>query len=371
MKINTFLLVITLNIFFTGCSLFSQKDPELLFEDIKEQNIIIQKEQFWKKRNLMQEKQEQTYPIEKNTTVTEERTNRIYLRSRKCQFEVFVNDVLLLKLMGEITKNGAGINGSFDINQLMLTSGQHEVEVRLYPQYGQAIFDDFGGFMSLTFSHFKNRDLRTLQYDNAMNGHNGIELSSDDEQWITKYDEDNKFEYDGDYEPKKPIKFKGLPIYIWKKTFSAEAPFNFVGWRESVNIKEETKNEKDVLEKELLSIYKKIHELIKNKNTDLYLKLVKEREELITSCLYYKDSEKPLREKEFIDLIKSDDYQLLPLSTKTFHLEFQAYGKLVMFINKIDGEGVIRLENKKDSNDIIYLDFRFQRKKEGEPLTVI
>lgn len=340
-----------------------------LSEKTKEE--IIQKEQFWKNRSIMQNKQEKIYPIEKSTTVTEERTNRIYLRSRKCQFEVFVNDVLLLKAMGEITKDGAGINGDFDINQLMLTSGQHEVEVRLYPQYGQAIFDDFGGFMNLTFSHFKNRDLRTKQYYNTMNNHSGIELSSDDQQWITKYNEEYKEEYDGEYKPKKSIKFKGLPIYIWRKTFEADVPFSFVGWRESVNIKEEHKDNEDKVKKELLFLYKRIHEIIKNKNTNAYLDFVKEREELITSCLLYKQNEKPLREKEFIDLIKSDDYELEPLLVKTFHLEFQAYGKLILFLNKIDGEGVIRMKNKKDSNDIIYLDFRFQRKKKEDSLTVI
>jgi hypothetical protein len=38
---------------------------------------------------------------------------------------------------------------------------------------------------------------------------------------------------------------------------------------------------------------------------------------------------------------------------------------------KADGEGIIRLRNKKDPDDKVYLDLRFQRKHKGDKLTVI
>lgn len=86
--------------------------------------------------------QKKTFSIPTDTLIAnEERTNRIYLLSGVCQFQVFVKDVLLLKIMGEITKKGGrGVTGSFDINQLMLIIGLHEVKVWMCPVYGLNVF---------------------------------------------------------------------------------------------------------------------------------------------------------------------------------------------------------------------------------------
>ncbi|WP_158447831.1 hypothetical protein [Aquimarina longa] len=114
-----------------------------------------------------------------------------------------------------------------------------------------------------------------------------------------------------------------------------------------------------------------MYKIIKNRDINGYLALVREREELITSCLLYKTNEKTLRQKEFVGLIQNNAYEVQPLVPETFKIEFQGYGKLVMLLHKVDGEGVIRLQNKKDPKDTIYLDFRLQRKTKGDPLTVI
>jgi len=70
-------------------------------------------------------------------------------------------------------------------------------------------------------------------------------------------------------------------------------------------------------------------------------------------------------------MLQNSDYELEPLFEETFHLEFQGYGKLVSILNKADKEGIIRLKNKKDPNQKVYLDFLFQRKKKGDKLSVI
>ncbi len=336
------------------------------------ENKVIHNDNFWKNRNTMNSTIEtKEYPIAKDTTISEQRTNRIYLRSSHCQFEVFVNDVILFKVFGEITKNGAGVTGAHDINQLLLTSGEHEVKVRMYPKYGLTVFDEVGGYLDLTFSYFRDRDLRTVQYNQEMNGLNSIELSDSDKQWISEYDTETGAPTNGMYKPKTPIKFEGLPVYEWKKTFHAEVPFDYIGWRESVNLNELSKDEKDKLKSDLLELYHHIHSILKKKDTAAYLNLIKDREDLITSCLYYKSEEKILRQNEYVNLIKNGDYELQPLIKETFKLEYQGYGKLVMFLNKLDGESIIRLQNKKDPDDIIYLDFKFHKKTKEAPLSVI
>ncbi len=357
-------------LFFIIC-LYSCKKTEPSAET---KELIKQNESFWKNRKNTQNKtmQEKIFPIpDTNAETPENRTNRIYINSMQCQYEVFVNDVLLMKLMGPITETGGGMTGDYDINQLMLTSGTHEVKVRIYPKHGVEVFPKGEGQIKLTFSHFRDRNLKTVTYNQELNGHNGIQISQSDKQWISKYSEEHQEEYDGDYQPKTPNKFEGLPVYEWRSTFDAAVPFDFAGWRESVDIKKEYDNNEEVLIKELKKLYQDIHTIFQKKDTDAYLKMVKEREELITSCLLYKQNEKSLREKEFITLIESNEYELEPLFEETFQLEFQAYGKLVMFLHKADGEGIIRLKNKKDPNDTIFLDFRFHRKDKGEPLSII
>jgi hypothetical protein len=343
-----------------------------LSQETKEK--IKEKEAYWKARTqtISKNKNTKEYPIKKDTTITEQRTNRIYINSMECQYEIFVDDVLLFKLMGEPTKNGGGTTGDFDINQLMLTSGTHEVKVRLYPKYGLALFQNGPGSIDLTFSYFKNRDLRTIMYNEQMRGKDGIWLNQGDEQWIGEKGDFGTSNYvEGHYEPKEPNKFVGLPIYEWRNTFDAEVDFDKIGWRNSINLKKEQDDEKKDVKTELLKEYHKIHEMIANKDVAAYLALVKEREELITTTLHYRENDKEIRSNEFVKLLKSDDYEVEPLFEETFQLEYQGYGKLVMLVHKADGESIIRLKNKKNPDDNVYLDFRFQRKGKGDKLTVI
>jgi hypothetical protein len=334
---------------------------------------IKEKESFWQTRTNLITKNKNTigYPLKKDTTITEQRTNRIYLRSNQCQFEIFIDDVLLFKLMGELTKDGTGINGDYDINQLLLTSGSHEIKVRMYPEYKKLVFGE-GGYTGLTFSYFKNRDLTTMQYNEEMRGKDGINLDQSNEQWIGDKGELGNADYvEAHYEPKKPLLLEGLPIYEWRSTFNAQVDFDKIGWRNSVNLKKEQDDEKKDIRTELLKEYQKIHEILSKKDVTGYLSLIKEREELVKSILHYRENEKELRSNEFVKIIQDNDYELESLFEETFQLDYQGYGKLVMFLHKADGEVILRLKNKKNPDDTIFLDFRFQRKGKGGKLTII
>ncbi|TRX30903.1 hypothetical protein FNW52_19510 [Flavobacterium sp. ZT3R18] len=342
-----------------------------LSQETKEK--IEEKETFWKERTqtIYKNKNTKEYPLKKDTSLTEQRTNRIYLRSNNCQFEAFVDDVLLYKKMGESTKKGGGVSTNFDINQLLLTSGTHEIKIRMYPKYNEPVFGE-GGYVGLTFSYFKNRDLQTKEYNLNMNGASGMDLDQSTEQWVDDKGELGNADYvEAHYEPKKPLPLKGLPIYEWRSTFDAQVNFDKIGWRNSVNLKKEQDDEKKDIRTELLKEYQKIHEIISKKDVTGYLSLIREREELVMATLHYRENEKELRSNEFVKIIKDNDYELEPLFEETFQLEYQGYGKLVMFLNKANGEGIIRLKNKKNPDENVYLDFRFQRKGKGEKLTVI
>ncbi|NRS87181.1 hypothetical protein HNQ02_000081 [Flavobacterium sp. 7E] len=311
------------------------------------------------------------YPIKKDTTIgNERRSNYIYMHSADCQFEVYVNDVLLTSFKGEMARRG-GITGGHITNFLLLTSGTNEIKVRMYPRFGDKVFKG-GAAVNLIFQHFRNGDFRTTIYDEEMRGEDGILLDHHDKQWVS-----DKGTYDTDswvaahFEPKPAIHFDGLPIYEWRSTFEAQVPYDLVGWHNSVNLQKEEEDEKKDIKKELIAEYQKIYEIIKNRDVQGYLKLVKEKEEILEKTMFYTEKDRKEKLQMAEDLLNNSDFELEPIFPETFQLEYQGYGKLVTLLHKADGEGIIRLRNKSNPDENIYLDFLFQRKVKGGKLTVI
>ncbi|MBE8725688.1 hypothetical protein [Flavobacterium hungaricum] len=334
---------------------------------------INKKEPFWKIRNQTIDKNKSTmeYPIKKDTSISnEKRSNYIYIHSADCQFEVYINDVLLTNFKGEMARKG-GITGGHITNFLLLTSGTNEIKVRMYPPYGDKVFK-IGAAVGLVFQHFRDGNFKTTVYDEKMRGKDGIILDHFDKQWVGDKGEYGTTSWvEGHYEPKTPLPLKGLPIYEWRSTFEAQVPYDLVGWHNSVNLEKEQEDENKNIKAELIAEYKKVHEIIKNRDVQAYLKLVKEREELLEKTMYYTEKDRKEKRKMAEELLNDGDYEIEPLFEETFQLEYQGYGKLATLLHKADGEGVIRLRNKKNPDENIYLDFLFQRKEKGGKLTVI
>ncbi|MFZ4929857.1 hypothetical protein [Chryseobacterium sp. Mn2064] len=335
-------------------------------------NEVKKNENFWKQRDKMStdNEKDKEYPIKKDRIVNEKRVNSIDIHSQSIQFEVYVDDVLLYNFKGEASQHQGGAIGAHEINPLLLTSGTHEVKVRMYPALGQNVFGDAGG-LNLIFFHYPYPDLKKVTYNPAMNGAEGIFLDQQKEYWAAEKGEYGKPGYvEARYEPKIALPLKGLPVYEWRSTFEADVPFDLVGWRNSVNLKKEFEDDKK-LKDEVIAEYRKIYEIIKNKDKEKFLQLIKDREELTSQTLYYGAAEKAARSNEFLKLLQNDEYEIEPLFEETFYLEFQGYGKLVSILNKADKEGIIRLKNKKKPDEKVYLDFLFQKKKKGDKLSVI
>ena len=344
---------------------------EKLSEKTKKE--IIAKQAFWQTRANLINKNKTTieYPIKKDNTIgNERRFNYLYFHSSYWQFEVYIDDVFLMNFKGEIAKGPGGITGGYQTNPLLLTSGTHEIKIRIYPAYEDSVFDE--GAIALTFQHYRDGDLRTMVYDEKMGGRDGIRLDQDHEQWVSEKGEYGTSSYiKGHYEPKEPLPVKGLPIYEWRSTFDAQVPFDFVGWRNSVNLKKEQEDDKKNIKAEVIAEYKKVYEIIKNRNVQGYVNLVKEKEDLLGKTMYCIEKDRKEKAKMVEDLLNNSDYEVEPLFEETFQLEYQGYGKLVTLLHKADGEGIIRLRNKKNPDENIYLDFLFQRKEKGGKLTVI
>ncbi|WP_237276253.1 hypothetical protein [Tenacibaculum ovolyticum] len=320
---------------------------------------LTKNQAFWQQKNKIKKAttDKDVFPKKIYSIETlEKRRHRVYLRNAFCQFEAYINDVLIYRMIGNTTNGGAGINGDIPINQYLLFSGVHEIKIRMYPADNKSFFGK-KGFLSTDFSYFI-LDLNDIVYNEKMGGREGLSIGQT-EYHLGELRKPNN----------PPHKLEGLPIYEWRTTFEASVPFEVEGWLNSINLKEEQEEKK--LKSELLLAYKELYEIIAKRDVLAYLEAVKLRENRISNAFYLTKEEQEKRNAEFINLLEDKNYEILPIAEETIVLEYQGYGKLGILSDVRDGEGIIRLRNKENPEEIVTLDFRFHRKKKGVPLSVI
>lgn len=266
-----------------------------------------------------------------------------YIRSSNIQLEVLVDDVPVFRFFGQQSEKGTGMNGRLPLNSFLLKGGKHNIQGKMYPKHGSTSLV-FHSALTLDFSV---REANTLE---------NLELFN-----IESPDKTNK---DGNII--NPI--EGLPYYELNTELEVQLPFNIIGWTESVDLKKEMENGNDI-KSEVKSAYDKIRKIIDKKDIIGFSELIKEREALLATAFYFTKDEEKKELEEFLDLIKNPDYELAPYPAEA-DLHFYGYGKLVTLFTK-EREGVIKLINKKDPNEVIVFDFYFHRKQEGGKLEVI
>lgn len=278
----------------------------------------------------------------------------VYIRSKNTQFIVLVDDVPAFKFFDKETQNGTGMNGNVPLNHCLLKSGKHIITGKLFPKYGSTKLND-GTFLTLETSVRESGTIDMIQLFELKTPEGYYKKSSPDDQ-----------ENNGN--GKWIIPLEGLPYYELNGEFEIKLPFEIEGWTNSVNLKEEMENGKD-LKKEVHSVYSQIKQIIESRNTQDFSKLIKQREQLLAKAFYFNQAKQAENLTNFLELIKNPDYELAPLPQNAV-ISFYGYGKLVTLLN-IEQEGVIKLINKKDKNEEVILDFYFHRKKTGDKLEVI
>lgn len=239
--------------------------------------------------------------------------------------------------MGDIALKGQRTAVEVPINTLLLGSGKHIIDLKIYPNLNQSTLNE-NSYGEITLHYFDtdnyDREIELFVRETPNGDHNNL---------------------------------NGLPYYQLKAEINLELPFSIEGWTNSVNLKDEMENGKD-LKREIQNSYDDIITIIKNRDVQAFSKLIKEREELLGVAFYSTAQEKKDNLNEFLEIIQNPDYELQPYPEKA-ELHFFAYGKLVTLSSPIR-ESVIELINKK-TEKIISLDFYFHRKNKGGKLEVI
>ena len=274
---------------------------------------------------------------------------RLYMRTSTLQFEMLVDDVPLNKFFGKITESGGGLGGDNILTPVILKNGKHQITVKIYPRFGQTQMESHTYFEGEIYLW----DLATFDDDNR------IKLLYIQTPDGTVRRKDNSLI--------NPL--EGLPYYEMKGEFEATTlPFSLEGWTNSVNLKEEADKGIDI-KGELKEMYDTIATVFENKDTARLKQMIQEREDMFGTAFYFDAHQKDGRWQKFEKKLTDTNYELASFPPDAT-LYYYGYGKITTILDA-NHDGIIKLVNKKDPTDVINFDFRFQRKKKGDKLTVI
>ena len=296
-------------------------------------SVCAQKTENEKMNNLINIKDDNMSDNYKNNRLG---TYKIATSINRCQGILLIDDVPSFQFWGEKSKFSTTTYAQ--ANHILLFSGKHEIKLQLFPKPWEKTFEKyaFGG-------------LEFFYYD---------DLTFNQEYSLFKITTPSE----------KDNNIGGLPYYELKTELEVELPFDIIGWRNSVNLKDENENGLDI-SKELHQKITEIREIIAKRDVNQFSNLIKEREALLETAFYFTKDEANQGLNDFLELIKDTNYELVPLPENA-NLHFYGYGKLITLLTP-ERERVITLVNKNDPKDKIVLDFYFHRKQKGKPLEVI
>ena len=248
----------------------------------------------------------------------------IEFRAINCKFEILINKVSLLMM----NINGQ-IGSEMPCNYLILESGEQQLDIIVQPCTGESGFVESSEFSA-----------KVNLYDVS----NGFTLMEEDIVACEMSDAD-----------KTEASYKNTAY------FNAEVPYQQTAWRNSIDL-----NTVENLREKLEAAYKKIGDMIIQKQYDAFRNSMQEQESRMAVSMYLDEEESKKRMDELIEDFQGG-FELLPLSsTKTMHL--YANGKLAC-LRAEDGESVLQLYNKETEEEMT-LDIMFHLKEGDTELSV-
>ncbi|WP_148639420.1 hypothetical protein [Aquimarina longa] len=211
-----------------------------------------------------------------------------------CYYEIYVNGFIMFKHY----KNVGLMNHAVPINDVILKSGSQKVTIKLFP-----------------LGKIDDKEYTTIDADDSFR--------------LKIFKRDKKQPYEaGDYDVVKEhyaTLTDGLPYYEETFTFEAEVPYELKGWSESQVL---TEMDQDQLEKEILDVYKRYGNILKNHKEDEWVNLIYNIEKETNHSINYFDKEKiKLRTDYFTNTFDNEDIEIKPLDK--YKIVFSGDGKVV------------------------------------------
>ncbi len=257
-----------------------------------------------------------------------------------CSGIIYVNDIYVNKYFGKKTKDGF-LGGQVPINQVLLQSGKYKVRGVMFPRYGENTLK--GSKMAIDF------DLSDVDFETygrgrwkETNHEFRTSIESPDGEYVPN--PDPNAEYGNMYV--SPL--DKLTTYVLEAEIEVELPFVIDGWQNSVDL---SKQDKNILFKDVLAYYRQIHALLKEHNAVKFLELSQEKMKLQETAFYLNEEKKEGLRQDVLSLF-NENLEVEPLVESDLKLELMGYGKLVRLI-KLDGSEPLQFKSpniKEQSN---------------------
>lgn len=245
---------------------------------------------------------------------------------RECNMNIVVNGVPLLRL--EV--NGQ-CSSRYPFNNLLLESGYATIRYEARPLRGE---------IELHKGAYLNCEVELYDMDSG-------------------YEPVSKMAY---YEM-APHNDITIPIAVHEEIFPVSVPYSVNGWKQSCRLdRYESHIKKMVLEK-----YSSIYSMLRNHNYAQFEDEFREREDIMSVCLYLSEEERKDRMTFVAELVNTCT-RIEPISNLDL-LEFAADMRLVRLI-KTDGESSLRLVDEEKEEETM-IEFWLQMKQGNNRLTII
>ncbi len=263
----------------------------------------------------------------------------MHTSSRGCQYEILINEISAFQSIADydIKANDC----SMQINSF-LKNGKNEIRIKMLPLYKKTTVDN--GAIEARISCNPKNDFYNIIKQKTFTSHN-----TDDKAVCTQIAQ--------------------LPYYESADTLTIENIPEVEGWYNSVNL---AKENKDSLKAELYRFYGVIHQILKNKDVNGYLKLIEARERYMAWMHIFTDSDADSHFRSIVSTVEDELYTFQPLPPiELTTLRFEAYGNLVSLVDK-DGRDIIQyLFENEEVKRLTMMNFRMHRKNIGDKLEVI
>ncbi|MCT3939633.1 hypothetical protein HZP52_03710 [Elizabethkingia anophelis] len=269
--------------------------------------------------------------------------------------EVYINGYPIHQEKAVVGQSGR-TGGSNPINECILKSGEQNWEVRVYPAYNS------DGTQQAQLS----KEARfTIRLDKLRFNDNGVDNLSDP---VILLETPKAFEVSATGNTEETYKDAGKPMMIYKGTFNADVPYILKGWGDSVDL---TKEDKSLLEKELVVKYKELWDLLDKRQTDLLAEKILNREKEISQALFYTKDENDNYLKTFFDKFGKEEKKMKPL--ENYKMVF--YGNKMVALVSNDPVykyyPVLRANYGENGRKMLSYIMVFHRPKVGRPLEII
>lgn len=230
--------------------------------------------------------------------------------SSVCNFDIFIND-----LPAFTHHVGGGISSHTPINHFILESGIQNIKLNILPLKGETSLRSDGFFKIKIFSY----DSSTGQYDNI----------------------NEVFRYEQDFSQ------SDVPVKNVINEFKAEINYKIPGWQISESLDPESVNKN-----EIVSYFKLIYEMFKEKNIDGIYHEMKDKFGEIDTSLYLGNVDNKVELSTLFEELDGGKYILeeFPASTE---LMFFADNKVYTIV-RTGGNPIIRYYNKQTNEEFLF-----------------